>query len=186
MCIPILISSSLWGDIPRTKFPQERSSLYWSKPRLKRKSKQKPPLFESGGITQENMQEITAIIERGTDGGFAIRAEEIPGVIGYGLSEEEAKTDFLEVREEQAEYYQERKGESPWWANASVTYRYDLAAFFQAFPFINATEFARYIGINPSLMRKYKQGLVTASEKQRTLIHDKLAQIIQQMQLVQL
>lgn len=132
------------------------------------------------------MQEITAIIERGTDGGFAIRAEEISGVIGYGLSEEEAKTDFLEVREEQAEYYQERKGEFPWWANASVTYRYDLAAFFQVFPFINATEFARYIGINPSLMRKYKQGLVTASEKQRALIHDKLAQIIQQMQLVQL
>ncbi|WP_216655771.1 hypothetical protein [Xylanibacter muris] len=39
--------------------------------------------------------------------------------------------------------------------------------FFLAFPFINASEFAKSIGINPSLMRKYKNGLVKAVPVER-------------------
>lgn len=98
-------------------------------------------------------QTLKAIIERGSDGGFAITCD-IPGIIGSGLTEQEARTDFLTVRDEQADYYRERKGVTPWWQEAPVTFSYDLAAFFTAFPFINATEFARTMGINPSLMQK--------------------------------
>lgn len=100
------------------------------------------------------------------------------------MTEEEARSDFAEVLEEQAEYYEECHGEKPWWPDSQVEYRYDLAAFFAAFPYINVSQFARTIGINPSLMRKYKQGIVCASEKQRALIQEKLAKMVHQLQLV--
>jgi len=129
-------------------------------------------------------KKLTAIIERGADGGFAVTAS-VPGIIGSGLTEEEAKADFMEVVEEQAEYYEERHGKTPWWAGAEVEFRYDLAAFFAAFPFINASEFARTVGINPSLMRKYKLGIATAGEKQRAVIQEQLSRMVGRLQLVQ-
>ncbi len=132
------------------------------------------------------MEKLKAIIERGADGGFAIRCESVPGLIGSGLTEEEARADFLEVMQEQAEYYAECHGEAPQWQNAEVEFRYDLAAFFQAFPFLNASEFARQIGINPSLMRKYKQGISTASARNRALIQEQLDTLLGKLQHVQL
>ena len=65
-----------------------------------------------------------------------------------------------------------------------MEYRYDLTAFFLAFPFINVSEFAKSIGINPSLMRKYKNGLAAAGEKQKNLIQSKLTEIVQKMERV--
>lgn len=69
-------------------------------------------------------KKITAVIERGADGGFAITAS-VPGLIGSGLTEEEARADFGQVMEEQAEYYEQRHGSLPQWAGAEVEYRYD-------------------------------------------------------------
>lgn len=69
-------------------------------------------------------KKITAVIERGADGGFAITAS-VPGLIGSGLTEEEARADFGQVMEEQAEYYEQRHGHAPQWADAEVEYRYD-------------------------------------------------------------
>ncbi len=132
------------------------------------------------------MEKLKAIIERGADGGFAIRGENVPGLISSGMTEEEARADFLEVMQEQAEYYAERHHETPWWQDAEIEYRYDLAAFFQAFPFLNASEFARSAGINPSLMRKYKQGLSTASARNRALIQQQLDTLLGKLQQVQL
>ena len=40
-------------------------------------------------------------------------------------------------------------------------------------------------GINTSLMRKYKEGLAFASEKQKALIQEKFNEIKQKMNLVQ-
>lgn len=129
---------------------------------------------------------LTAIIERGQDGGFAVCVREMPWLIGYGLTEAEAKTDFLEVFSEQAEYYQEKHGVLPAWHDAEIEYRYDISAFFLAFPFINVSEFARCIGINPSLMRKYKQGIASASDKQLSIIQSELQKMVSKLQSVHL
>lgn len=131
------------------------------------------------------MKKIIAIIERGNDGCFAIYAEDIPGLIGTGMTESEAIQDFIDVKEEQAEYLAEKQGSSPEWKNAEIEFRYSLAAFFIAFPYINATQFAKSIGINPSLMRKYKMGLASASGKQKQMIQDNLNLLTEKLRRVQ-
>lgn len=132
------------------------------------------------------MEKVIAMIERGTDGLFAVYSEELPGVIGSGMTEEEAKKDFFEVKEEQVEYYREKTGKLPDWHSAEIEFRYSLGAFFMAFPYINATQFARNIGINPSLMRKYKMGLAAASDKQKGIIQEQLNLLTEKLQHVQL
>lgn len=131
------------------------------------------------------MKKIVAIIEKGDGGGYSIYAadDSVP-VVGSGMTEQEARQDFEEVMGEQAEYMKERTGAYPEWHGAEVEYRYDMSGFFLSFPFINATEFARSIGINPSLMRKYKNGLAAASERQKNLIQDKFTEIVRQLDRV--
>lgn len=133
------------------------------------------------------MKKIAAIIEKAPDGGFGIYCKEIAGAVGYGDTEAEAKQNFVENLEEQAEYYEEKKGSLPDWYSESmeVEYKYDFSGFFLAFPFVNASKFAEAVGINPSLMRKYKEGISFASEKQKALIQDKFHEIQQKMNLVQ-
>lgn len=131
------------------------------------------------------MRTITATIEKASDGGYGIYTG-IPGLIGSGLTEEEAKADFCEVLKEQAAYYYERTNTYPDWYKEGyeIEYRYDLSGFFLSFPFINASEFASYVGINPSLMRKYKSGLVKASAKQKDQIQAKYSEMIRNLERV--
>ena len=131
------------------------------------------------------MKKITAIIERGDDGGFSIYAEDIKGLVGTGMTEDEARLDFIEVRDEQAEFYEEKHGEVPEWADLYIDFRYSLAAFFIAFPYNNATQFAESIGMNPSLMRKYEMGLASASSKQKQIIQENLNILTDKLQQVQ-
>ena len=87
---------------------------------------------------------------------------------------------------EQADYMKERQGKYPdWYADdLQVEYRYDMSAFFLAFPFINVTEFAKSVDINPSLMRKYKSGIAKVGEKQKDLIQRKLDDIVSRLSAV--
>ena len=132
------------------------------------------------------MKKITLIIEKAEDGGYGVYSKEISGVIGYGLTENEAKEDAKEILE-QEELYREKHGAFPEWysKNMQIEYRYDFSGFFLAFPFFNVSKFAEEIGINASLMRKYKEGLAFASEKQKALIQEKFNEIKQKMNLVQ-
>ena len=132
------------------------------------------------------MKKINAIIERSDSGGISIYSDDVNGAYGFGLTEEEARADFLSVLEEQAEYYKEIHGDYPSWKKEGyeVNYMYDISGFFEAFPFINASKFAKEIGINPSLMRKYKGKMVSASDKQRSAIQDRYDQIVGRMQAV--
>ena len=146
--------------------------------------------FNNGGtLSKCTKKEVVmkAIIERGSDGGFSVYTEEAKGLFGYGLTEEEAKTDFVDVLEEQAEYYKENMGEFPkWYANGSyaLEYVYDLSGFFEKFPFINATAFAKEIGLSPCMMRKYKRKLASMSDKQREKIQAQYNELISRMQAV--
>lgn len=131
------------------------------------------------------MTEIKAIIEKGEDGLFSIYTENIPGLYGSGLTESEAREDFEEVLEEQIEFYEEREGKKPEWGeDYKIVYEYSLTGFFLAFPFINVSEFAKAVGVNPSLMRQYKNGLAFASEKQRLSIQQAYNGIVERMKAV--
>lgn len=132
------------------------------------------------------MKKIKAIIEKANDGGISIYSEDVNGAYGFGLTEQEAKDDFISLIEEQAEYYKEKRGNFPNWYKSgySVDYVYDLSGFFEAFPFINASKFASEIGINGSLMRKYKGRIVTASDKQKATIQARYNDILKRMECV--
>ena len=133
------------------------------------------------------MKRVLAIIEKGEDGGYGIYAadDNIP-VVGDGLTEAEARESFEQCLHEQAAYIKEHTGECPkWYADEmDVEYRYDMTAFFMAFPFINVTEFARSLNINPSLMRKYKSGVAKAGPRQKELIQHKFDDILTRLSTV--
>lgn len=132
------------------------------------------------------MKKIKAIIEKAEDGGISIYSEDVNGAFGYGLNEQEAKEDFASVLEEQAEYYKERHGSLPgWFAHGyKVEYVYDMSGFFEAFPFINASKLAKVMGMNESVMRKYKGKIVMPSDKQKAIIQTKYNEIVERMQKV--
>lgn len=132
------------------------------------------------------MKTINAIIEKSDGGGVSVYSEDVNGAYGFGMTEAEAKDDFLSVLEEQAEFYEEKHGTTPDWFKGgyTVTYKYDLSGFFEAFPFINASRFAKEMGINSSVMRKYKGKIVAASDKQKSLIQSRYNEIIKRMEQV--
>lgn len=133
------------------------------------------------------MKKIKVIIEKSKEGGYGIYAPDLP-LWGYGLSEEEAKESLNDALESALEEYEERGEGLPDWlgdGNVKFEYKYDLSGFFLSYPFINVSEFAKYIGINSSLMRRYKNGLAVAGEKQKMLIQEKLNEIVKNMSTVQ-
>ena len=133
------------------------------------------------------MKKIVAIIEKDEDAGYSIYAANDFPLFASGMTEQEAKDEFSNFVQEQAEYMKERTGEYPVWysrGGVEIEYHYDMSAFFLAFPFINVSELAKSIGINPSLMRKYKSGLAKASSKQKDLIQHKFDDIINRLSLV--
>lgn len=130
------------------------------------------------------MERLVAVIEKAQDGGISVYAEKVNGAFGYGLTEDDAKRDFVEVLSEQADYYKDIHGDYPEWHGAEIEYVYDMSGFFEAFPFINATAFANAIGINASLMRKYKSGSAMAGERQRKAIQSGYNRILERMKAV--
>lgn len=132
------------------------------------------------------MRKIVAIIEKGQDGGYGIYADGGIPLFAGGASEQEARSDFEALVPEQAEFIRERTGEFPDWYDGAfdIEYRYDISGFFLAFPFINVSEFAKFIGINPSLMRKYKNGIAKASAVRKDLIQHKLDDMVSRLSVV--
>jgi hypothetical protein len=51
--------------------------------------------------------------------------------------------------------------------NIEFDYHYDFSGFFQSFPFFNVSALAKEVGLNSSLLRKYKEGLAVASPVQK-------------------
>ena len=133
------------------------------------------------------MEKMIAIIEKSEEGGYGIYVPNVNGLFGYGLTEDEAKADLHEALESQIEHYEETGKDLPDMLRGDIEfeYRYDLSAFFKSFPFINVTAFAKTVGINPSLMRKYKERLAFAGDKQKAIIQERLDDIIKKLSTVQ-
>lgn len=120
---------------------------------------------------------IDVIIEVASDGGYSAFSDDVPMVYANGLTETEAKREFLEMMEEQAGYATDSRGERPWWADAQVRFVYTISTLFATFPFLNATALAEWMGINPALMRKYKAGLSSPRGKNSRIIREKMAEL---------
>ena len=114
------------------------------------------------------MREVKAIIEKGSDGLYAVRTEfkigrSYPG--GYGESVEEAKRDFESAIEDAIEDALANRLPCPAREELKVVFKYDIPSFFNYFDFINVSKFAALVGINESKLRQYKSGIAYPGEK---------------------
>jgi predicted RNase H-like HicB family nuclease len=129
---------------------------------------------------------IHAVIERASDGGYGIYCPDLEdlALFGYGLTEEEAKENLKENLDEHIEFYAEQNKPMPSSLNngeVEFDYSYDFSGFFKAYPMFNITELAKYLNINSSLLRRYKQGLAFASNEQRKKIENGLRVLSQKL-----
>lgn len=122
-----------------------------------------------------------ALIEKGKDGTYSIYTPELQSVIiGSGSSADEAKLDFVNSVNEMVSSYDGRDMPDEL-RDLEFEYKYDLASFFNTCKWINVTQFAKLVGINPSLMRQYKSGMSYISEGQATKIEQGLHKLATQL-----
>jgi hypothetical protein len=67
-----------------------------------------------------------------------------------------------------------------------IEHTYDVTAVFEEFDFINKTGFARFIDLNPSLIRQYASGVKNPSKKQMTKILNGFFAVANQMNKIAL
>ena len=136
------------------------------------------------------MKTILVIIEKGTDGFYSAYTPETVSTVlnGQGHTVEEAIEDLKVSMEEVIESYLETDGQVPEELQGDIDfeYKYDVPSLFNFFDEINMTTFSRKIGINASLLRRYKNGFAFASEKQVMKIKNGLHELGKQLSSAQL
>lgn len=130
----------------------------------------------------------TALIEKGKDGTFGIFTPDIQAtIIGDGATVAEAKADFENsVREVLASYTENGEEVPGELQDIEFEYKYDVASVFDYFDFINVTKFARWAGINASLLRQYKVGKTYISEAQAQKIGEALRKVGRELSAISL
>ena len=133
------------------------------------------------------MKKKIALIEIGKDGSFGVFSPDTKSVMfGNGSTVEEAKADFENSVREFIETYEETGMQDPDdLKNSTFVYKYDMPSFLNYYKYLNVTQFAKYAGVNPSLMRQYKLGQ-SASEKQVMKIQTAIHKIGQELSAVKL
>ena len=74
---------------------------------------------------------------------------------------------------------------SPLKENYTIEYAYDLSGFFKAYDFFDVTALANKIGMNASLMRRYKTGMKMASITQKAKISEGIHAISKQLSSIE-
>lgn len=118
---------------------------------------------------------IKVKVEKSSDGLYWGSTQNIPGVVvSDGNSIEDLKTNLKEAVELYLETAEEYDKETFIKLNKGfdIEYDFDITGIFNNFEVLNKTEFAKKLGINPSLFRKY------TSDKQ-TYISEKRAKDIE-------
>lgn len=130
-----------------------------------------------------------AIVEMWDDKTISVYVPEFDGfnLNGQGKSVDEAKRSLHECIDDYITMLKEQSNEVPGeLKNVEFEYKYDIASFFDNFKFISVSTFAKYAGINPSLMRQYKQRIAFASEAQKAKIEEAIHRAAREMLAVQL
>jgi len=129
--------------------------------------------LNSIAIKNIGMKKIKAIIEKGDDELYSIYLPDVTGMYGTGETEEEAKEALFDAVDSAKEHVEET-GE---WGDYIVfksdfefDYRYDLSGFFKTYSFFDVSALAGRIGLNASLLRRYKSGISKAETKQKEKI----------------
>lgn len=129
--------------------------------------------------------DINLVLEKsGT--GYSAYSNDLPGLVTAGETFEEIIENFAEVIEMQADYLEEKgkMNESEELRNANLHYYLDLDTFFDYYSLFNKSELAKYLGINPSLLRRLSSNSnkVELSEKKALQIKNGLHKLAQELQ----
>lgn len=117
------------------------------------------------------------IVETGKDGFWAFlqRDEDIDACItSYGKTVSKCMEDFYRAYDDVREILKSEGKDLP---AMEFNFIFDVGAFFNYYP-LNVSAFAKYIGINPSLMRQYTSGVREPKEKNLSKIHDGINKIL--------
>ncbi len=116
-----------------------------------------------------------ALIEKDSSGYGIFTPDLKSTIIGEGKTVAEAKADFMNsVQEVIAMYTEEGKALPEELKDIEFEFKYDVSALFNECAFINVSQFAKEIGVSPSLMRHYKTGDTYISTTQARKIQDGL------------
>lgn len=122
-------------------------------------------------------RKIEVIVETGKDGFSCFMSNKSDdlkfSLNGMGKTVRAAIADFYLARDEMFEYMREQGEEVP---ELEFYFVMDVGAFLNYYP-INVTSFAKYIGMNPSLVRQYASGLKVPKEKNLEKIRDGIRQV---------
>ena len=135
-------------------------------------------------VNQKKMKvkKVEAIIEKASDGGYGIYIPSIPGIGVIGDTEEEAKSNLLEVISDIVDQCKkDGVKDTVNGGNLDITYRYDPSAFFKTFKIFNVSYLAKTIGVNSSLMRQYKSGKTYISEARKKQIEKGIHQLADEL-----
>ena len=119
------------------------------------------------------MKKIKVIIEKGNDGLYSIYLPDVFGIYGTGRTESEAKEALFEAVDSTKEYMEDTEDSVTYVVFDSefeFDYRYDLSGFFKTYDFFDVSALAGKIGLNSSLLRRYKSGASKAENKQKEKI----------------
>ena len=126
---------------------------------------------------------LTAIVERGRGKGnfscFATESIGKYGLAGYGTSARKAMEDIMESVRESREMAAEEGEDFP---EVEFDFRFDIGAFFDYYP-IDLTAFAKYIGMNASVVRQYATALREPKQAQIDRIREGIAKFAQDLGL---
>ena len=120
------------------------------------------------------MEKFIVSIEKQSDGTFIAYNTNVDEttLIGTGSTVAEAKDDFYNSMKEDIEICKEEGIEINEALFNEPEFRFDVSSLFEYYNFINVSAFARWIGMNESLLRQYKKGNVYVSEAQLKKIED--------------
>ena len=126
---------------------------------------------------------VKLILEKSATG-YSAYSNELPGLVTAGENFEEVIENFNEVLEMQADYLEEtgKNKEAEELRNATVSYFLDLETFFDYYSLFNKSELAKYLGINPSHLRRLSSASVELSEKKALQIKNGLHKLATELQ----
>ncbi|MFJ1412306.1 type II toxin-antitoxin system HicB family antitoxin [Capnocytophaga canimorsus] len=119
--------------------------------------------------------EIRLILEKSATG-YSAYSEDLKGVATAGETIEEVKENFKEALDLQVDYLEEegKTAEATELRNAKVVYYLNLNTFFEYYSLFNKSELAKYLGINPSHLRRLSGTNIELSEKKALQIQNGL------------
>lgn len=120
---------------------------------------------------------VLAIVERGKGKGnfscFVPESIDNYGLSGFGRSSREAMED---IKVTVKEYKEMAAEEGKTFPDIEFDFRFDVGSFFDYYP-IDVTAFAKYIGMNASVLRQYVTGLRVPKKEQIAKIREGIDKI---------